>query len=592
MKRFALLLVAGIGFIAAARGGETTNTVATPALPDDPLGIVLEDACKNGDLNQVTVLIDQGAPLEAKIGRLQVTPLMVACTKDLELTRLLLRKGAKLDVTDAEGNTALNLACHQVKTDCALALLDAGANPNLANQRGETPLINAAGDENDVLVTALLAHHANPDENTPFGSALTWAIYCNRITAVQLLLDAGADVNLVPPPRPRGSTYAPLHAAASTGNLPIMEMLFARRATIDLLDSRDMSPLMAAADAGQAEAVQELLDHAAKVDLPCKDLEWTALMMAAHKGYLSVAEALVNNHANLELRDHLGRTALVIAARHLQGKVVQLLVDNGAKIDASDAQGETALTYAGNRGDSTLVNWLKNNGAKNTPLHVIPFPPPQPPLSAARSWALAVSAVYIQWYGGNPHRLGYGEVPDKEMKQAMQDRWKVTDRATLLQALANLQQGGPRIDWRQKGARLAALSDDQFRNFLVVNTAAFATPLENFDAKAIRDSYVKWKDRIGLAWAQCVYANLVNRGYTLHYLGESEAWPLLLANARQVQASFGSWREMSDNFQDGRAIFNQTHDPQLDACTQLLLNPNDPNSPWNQNPWKTDLAGN
>jgi hypothetical protein len=84
----------------------------------------------------------------------------------------------------------------------------------------------------------------------------------------------------------------------------------------------------------------------------------------------------------------------------------------------------------------------------------------------------------------------------------------------------------------------------------------------------------------------------VNRGYILHYLDEKEAWNLLLANARKVQASFSSWQEMSDNFLDGRKIWNEAPDNQFDACSKLLLNPRDPNSPWNQNPWKTDLSGN
>jgi ankyrin repeat protein len=592
MERVALLLLAGFGFASAASGADTTNAAPIPVPTENPLAVVLEDACAKGDINQIPVLIDQGAPLDVKIGKQGLTLLIVACTRDVNVTRFLISKGAKLDATDADGNTALNDACFACKTDCAMALLDAGANPNLANQTGRTPLISAAGDDDDALVKALLAHHADINENTMFGSALTWAIFCNRLTIMKLLVDAGAEVNLVPPARKIGSTFAPLHVAASTGNLSAMYFLFDHHADIELLDSRNYSPLMAAADGGQAEAVQELLDRGAKVDVQDSTLMWSALMMAAHKGYFGVAEALVSSHANLELKDKKGRTALILAAKNLQSRIVRLLVYNGADVNATDSMGETALTHAGNRGDTALVNWLEENGAKKTDLHVIAFPQPQPPLPAARAWALAVSAVFIQVYGANSHLLGYGDFPSAWIRQGMQAQWKITDRTSLLQVLDDLRAGKCRAEWLEKGAKLAALSDDQFKSFLLFNTAALGTALENFDAKAIRDSYLKWKERTGLAWTLCVYANLVNCGYTLHYLDEKEAWDLLLANARQVQGTFGSWQEMSDNFLDGREISNETRDNQFEACSRLLLNPGEPNSPWNQLPWNTDLSSN
>jgi ankyrin repeat protein len=592
MKSVVLLLLAGLGFAGLAHAIDATNSAATPTVPESPLAVVLEETCNRGEINQIPMLIDQGAPIDLKMGRQGSTPLMEASTRDLSITRFLIGKGAKLDVTDAEGNTALNDACIEGKSDCAMVLIDAGANPNLGNQNGQTPLISAAGDHDDALVKALLAHHADVNQNTKFGSALMWAIYCNQLTTMKLLVDAGAGVNFVPPARKIGSTYAPLHAAASTGNLPAMDFLFDHHANIDLLDSRGFSPLMAAADAGQAEAVQELLDRGAKLDGVCNPLQWTALMLAAHKGYLSVVEALVTSGAKLELKDYVGRTALIIAAKNLQSRVVRLLVDNGANIDATDSAGETALTYAGTRGDTELVKWLADNGAKRTDVHIVKMPEAQPLLSVAKSWALAVGAPFIQCYGANPHLLGYGSSPSLEISQGMQTRWKITDKASLLQVLDDLQKGKIRADWQEKGAKLAGLTDDQFKSFLLLDSAAFATGLENVDATAIRENYLKWKDKIGLGWTLCVYANLVNRGFTLHYLDENQAWDLLLANAREVQGNFGSWREMGDNFLDGREISSETRDNQFEACLQLLLNPKDANSPWNQLPWKTDLTAN
>ena len=64
-----------------------------------------------------------------------------------------------------------------------------------------------------------------------------------------------------------------------------------------------------------------------------------------------------------------------------------------------------------------------------------------------------------------------------------------------------------------------------------------------------------------------------------------------MAIAKQTQDIFSSWQELSDNFLDGREIWAGARDPKFDACARLLLNPKDPNSPWNNIPWNTDLAG-
>jgi len=188
--------------------------------------------------------------------------------------------------------------------------------------------------------------------------------------------------------------------------------------------------------------------------------------------------------------------------------------------------------------------------------------------------------------------LGYDDYRNIGLEKQIQDRWQVTDRASLLKVVDDLQKRGPRLDWLQQGPKIAALNDDQFKTFLLLNSAVQGTSLDNFEATAVRKNYLKWKERTGLAWSLCVAANLINRGYTLGYVDDKEAWSLLLANARLVQASFTSWQEMSDNFLDGREISDKTRNTEMEACSRLLLNPNDVHSPWNRIPWKTDLGAN
>jgi regulator of sigma E protease len=104
-------------------------------------------------------------------------------------------------------------------------------------------------------------------------TALQWLILGRKLSAVRVLIDAGADVNAC----------------------------------------ENHSPLMVAAAAGDVEAVRLLLEHKANVNAPDSDGK-TALHIAAVMGRAEVAGELLKAGAALNARDQLGRTPLLDAA--------------------------------------------------------------------------------------------------------------------------------------------------------------------------------------------------------------------------------------------------------------------------------------
>jgi ankyrin len=90
--------------------------------------------------------------------------LFAARVGDLESARLLLAAGADVNDADAWGVSAMVLAAHSGFTEMVEFLLDKGANANAAGP-GFTALHEAIMRRDEVMVTALLAHGANP--NTP-----------------------------------------------------------------------------------------------------------------------------------------------------------------------------------------------------------------------------------------------------------------------------------------------------------------------------------------------------------------------------------------------------------------------------------------
>lgn len=119
----------------------------------------LHNAAAQGHLALATLLIDQGAQVDAADWT-GTTPLMAAAYfGQLETVRLLLARGAAADATARDGCTVLAAAAYGGKSAIVQALLARGASPGQACASGDTPLAIArrAGQG---AVAALLERHA------------------------------------------------------------------------------------------------------------------------------------------------------------------------------------------------------------------------------------------------------------------------------------------------------------------------------------------------------------------------------------------------------------------------------------------------
>lgn len=73
----------------------------------------------------------------------------------------LIDRGASLDMTNNDGNSAMWLACYGNDIHTLKALIDAGANINVQNDNGATPLIYSASAGREAMVQCLLAAGAD-----------------------------------------------------------------------------------------------------------------------------------------------------------------------------------------------------------------------------------------------------------------------------------------------------------------------------------------------------------------------------------------------------------------------------------------------
>jgi ankyrin repeat protein len=573
LRRFSLAVLASGAFAVSVLAQQ-------PAPPPADDAEALHKAAEDGDLAKVQALVDKGASVDAPSGPYRFTPLIgAAADGHLDVLTYLIQKGAKLDYADVQGSTPLLHACWNDKTDCALALIKAGAHVNYASNANRYPVMYAAMHGNDQIIAAIIANRGKLDANCNEGPAVTWAASADKLSTLKLLANGGAKLTLMPEGG-RPDAYSILSRAAAVNDLSMVNFLLDRKVDVNTLDGDNGTALMAAASYGYTGIVDRLLEAGAAIDAQNNDGD-TALMQC--KG-ASTTQALLQHHANAELKNKKGQTALMLAALALNTDRVHALVDGGADINTADPRGETALTIAADTGGAEIVAFLKGKGAQRTDVHIIVKGDPDPSLTPAQAWALAVGAFYLQVNGMNPRTLGGGSDLRIDPKAMLKNDWSISSYADLVKELDDLRDRGHHAAFQAGGAKLDVMPEDQF-NLLLSTQAAKSTEI-----MALRNSYRKWKERSGLAWDLCRSANIINSAYAAGLISRQEAWDRLLANAKTAQKNFSSWQELSDNFLDGREIWANTRAPRFEALATLLLNPSDPNSPWNQNPWTTDLT--
>ncbi|HEY9579779.1 MAG TPA: ankyrin repeat domain-containing protein [Rhizorhapis sp.] len=117
---------------------------------------------------------------------------IVIARRDAVWVNFLLGKGARPDIADNKGTTPLMLATQLRFLDGVQLLLANGAQVDKANDRGETPLIRAVQLHDLAMVRFLIANGANPDKaDTLAGmSALDYAKRDTRSTAILSALNA------------------------------------------------------------------------------------------------------------------------------------------------------------------------------------------------------------------------------------------------------------------------------------------------------------------------------------------------------------------------------------------------------------------
>lgn len=187
------------------------------------------------------------------------------------------------------------------------------------------PFILAAQQDDIQEVTKLLAgRDVNTRDKTSNTTALEHAVRNSNREMVQLLIGAGAKVNLG---NPAGQTVLMMLDSDATSDL-VWDLVNAG-AKVNIKDNDGETPLMTAARYNNVEVIKTLLEAGADVNTRDKEKQ-TALFEAAAYGHVNVIRTLIHAGADVNLLDHEGKNALSFAVDGGHPASVRLLRNQGA----------------------------------------------------------------------------------------------------------------------------------------------------------------------------------------------------------------------------------------------------------------------
>jgi ankyrin repeat protein len=146
------------------------------------------------------------------------------------------------------------------------------------------------------------------------------------------------------------SIAACLSAALALGGLQAVPA----RAQLDILLTR---PLATAVEKGDYAGVRQYLlkgESPNQIDAQRQPL----LVVAASRGYVEIAEALIKAGAVIDATDQEGRTALIRAAERGDPEMAQMLLKYPVRVNAQDRQGISAMMMAARNGTGEIVRAL------------------------------------------------------------------------------------------------------------------------------------------------------------------------------------------------------------------------------------------
>ena len=194
------------------------------------------------------------------------------------------------------------------------------------------------------------------------GPPLFVAAANGNLDILSYLVEQGANVNASSssgrytcPPFDNIFQYTPLIVAVRNGHFDAFTFLIDKGADVNLQDHAGYTALHYAVESENFDALSCLVYNGADVNLQYRNGQ-----SALHFASSDICQCLIQNQADIDVRDSRYCTPLMQASCNNDVKKVAILIENGAKVDLQDVDGNTALHHA-------VLNSYDSLGFERTP---------------------------------------------------------------------------------------------------------------------------------------------------------------------------------------------------------------------------------
>lgn len=276
---------------------------------------------------------------------------------DTELAKLSIEKGADINLQDKNGYTPLMIASNFGHIDIVTLLVKNGADVKIQAINGETALSLAEKKGHEKVIN-FLKDIAVEKTNKAGDQGLK----SENTEGDKASMKAPDKKAKILTPEKQAEINEQMIKAARGGYTDEVKEFIKQGANINYQDENHNTALFLAINQKLKELTDYLITGDIDVNLKNK-AGMTALLYAAKIGNAPLYEKLISRGADAKVADNEGRSVIIYAVMSANIEMVKALAEKGADLKAKDNKGDTLMHYSIKAGNSEISKYLVEKGA-------------------------------------------------------------------------------------------------------------------------------------------------------------------------------------------------------------------------------------